>query len=185
MSNIGYVRVSTVQQNTDRQLAGVDLDRVFEEKISGASMDRPELKAMMDYVREGDTVHVHELSRLGRNVKDVLTIVDAVKEKGASIRFHKEGITVGEEGAGVMGNFMLNILASVAEMERVMMLERQREGYEAAKAAGRITGRGNGKAVDRAGIKAAIDAGASVRAVAAQFGVSTNTVFRIKKEAEC
>ncbi|WP_250692097.1 recombinase family protein, partial [Escherichia coli] len=84
----GYVRVSSVQQNNERQLEGVELDRVFTETASGKNADRPQLNAMLEYVREGDVIHVHELSRLGRNVRDLLTIIDAVKAKGASVNFH-------------------------------------------------------------------------------------------------
>lgn len=182
MSNIGYVRVSTVQQNNERQLAGIELDRIFEDTGSGKDTDRAGLKAMMDFVREGDTVHVHELSRLGRNVKDLLEIIDALKNKGCTVKFMKEGIVAGASGS-IVGNLMLTVLAGVAQMEREMLLERQAEGYQAAKAAGRIPGRGASRSIDRAGIKAALDAGKSIRAIAEEFEVSTQTVQRIKKEA--
>ncbi|ELU2973596.1 recombinase family protein [Salmonella enterica] len=181
MANVGYVRVSSVQQNDERQLEGVELDKVFSEKVSGKNTDRPQLNAMLDYVREGDVVHCHELSRLGRNTKDLLNIIDTLKGKGVSVRFHKEGLTVGDESNAV-GNLMLTVLSGVAQMEREMMLERQKEGYEAAKAAGKISGRGNGKAIDRVGIVSALAAGASIRTIAKDFGVSTQTVQRIKRE---
>ncbi|EAQ8824062.1 recombinase family protein [Salmonella enterica] len=183
MANVGYIRVSSVQQNTERQLDGETLDKVFTEKVSGKNAEREQLKAMLDYVREGDTVHVHELSRLGRNVKDLLEIIDTLKEKGVTVHFHKERLTVGAE-SNAISNMMLNVLSSVAQMEREMMLERQAEGYAAAKAAGRIASRGNGKSVDRAGIVSALAAGGSVRKVAADFQVSTQTVQRIKREQE-
>ncbi|ECE7034317.1 recombinase family protein [Salmonella enterica subsp. enterica] len=183
MANIGYVRVSSVQQNDERQLDGIQLDKVFTEKCSGKNADREQLKAMIEYVREGDVIHCHELSRLGRNVKDLLNIIDTVKEKGASIEFHKERLTAGANENAV-SRMMLNVLASVAQMEREMMLERQAEGYAAAKAAGRKGARGNGKEVDRVGIVSALAAGESIRKTAAQFGVSTQTVQRIKKEQE-
>ncbi|EAS4320903.1 recombinase family protein [Salmonella enterica] len=183
MANVGYVRVSTVQQNTERQLNGVTLDKVFTEKASGKNAERTELKAMLAYVREGDVIHVHELSRLGRNTADVLSIIEQVRAKGASIEFHKERLTAGANENAV-SRMMLGVLASVAQMEREMMLERQAEGYAAAKAAGRIAKRGNGKSVDRVGIVSALAAGGSVRGVAKDFGVSTQTVQRIKKEQE-
>lgn len=181
MANVGYIRVSSVQQSTDRQLHDVVLDRVFEEKVSGKSMERAQLSLMMDYVREGDVVHCHELSRLGRNTKDLLEIVETLKGKGVRVKFHKEGITVGGE-SDAMGNLMLTVLSGVAQMERELMLERQAEGYAAAKAEGKVVGRGKGKAIDRDAVKAALDAGGSVRGVAAQFGISTHTVGVIKKE---
>lgn len=181
MANVGYVRVSSVQQNNERQLVGVELDKVFTETASGKNAEREQLNAMLAYVREGDVVHCHELSRLGRNVQDVLTIIEALKAKGVSVRFHKEGITAGAEETAA-SRMMLNVFAAVAQMEREFMLERQAEGYAAAKAAGRISARGNGKSVDRVGIVSAIAAGGSVRSVAKDFGVSTQTVSRIKKE---
>ncbi|EIK6684965.1 recombinase family protein [Salmonella enterica] len=138
---------------------------------------------MLAYVREGDVIHCHELSRLGRSVKDVLNIIDEVKAKGASIHFHKEGITTGAEETAA-SKMMLTVFAAVAQMEREFMLERQAEGYAAAKAAGRIAKRGNGKAVDRVGIVSALAAGGSIRSVARDFNVSTQTVQRIKQEQE-
>ncbi|OSK87596.1 recombinase family protein [Escherichia coli] len=183
MSSIGYVRVSSIQQNNERQLVGVELDRVFTETASGKNAEREQLKAMLDYVREGDVVHCHELSRLGRSVLDTLSIIEAIKAKGASVHFHKEGITAGAEETAA-SKMMLNVFAAVAQMEREYMLERQAEGYAAAKAAGRIAKRGNGKSVDRVGIVSALAAGASIRQIAKDFEVSTQTVQRIKKEQE-
>ncbi|RRW62459.1 recombinase family protein [Pantoea dispersa] len=180
MAHIGYIRVSTAQQHSERQLAGVQLDRTFEDKLSGKDTNRPGFQAMMQYVREGDTLHVHELSRLGRNTADVLNTVEVLNQRGVAIQFHKEGFTADKSNA--MGKLILTVLAAVATAEREMMLERQAEGYRAAKEAGRIPSRGNSTTIDRAGIKAALAAGQSVRGVAAAFGVSTNTVQRIKAE---
>lgn len=182
MADIGYIRVSTVQQSTDRQLADVKLDRVFEEKVSGKNMDRPELTAMIDYVRDGDIVHVHELSRLGRNTKDLLNIIDMIKAKGARVKFHKEGIIAGGDSDAV-GNLMLTVLAGVAQMEREMMLERQAEGMRAAKAKGEQKTRGHGKRIDRDAIRKALENGMSIRKIADELGVSTFTVQQIKKGA--
>lgn len=184
MTNVGYIRASTAQQNTERQLAGVALDKVFTDKTSGKGTDRPEFKAMMAYIREGDVLHVHSIDRLARNTADLLNTVNELKQRGVIIKFHKEGITAGNGEGNAMGNLMLSVLGAVAEMERETMLVRQREGYEAAKAAGRIAARGNGRNVDikRPDIIKALSAGESVRSVASAFGVSTNTVQRIKKE---
>lgn len=180
MANIGYIRVSTVQQNTDRQLAGVTLDKVFEDKASGKNTQRPQFEAMMNYVREGDVLHVHSIDRLCRNTTDLLATVEQLTKRGVSVHFHKEDFKTGKNSPA--GNMMLTVLAAVAQMEREMMLERQREGIAAAKAAGRIAKRGNGKAIDRAGIAAALANGGSIRSVAKDFSVSTQTVQRIKKE---
>ncbi|EGN0091370.1 recombinase family protein [Salmonella enterica subsp. enterica serovar Newport] len=183
MANIGYVRVSSVQQNNERQLEGVALDKVFTETASGKNAEREQLNAMLGYVREGDVIHCHELSRLGRNTKDLLSIIDAVKAKGASVKFHKEGITAGAEETAAT-KMMLTVFAAVATMEREMMLERQAEGYAAAKAAGRRGTRGNGKEINRVGIVSALAAGESIRKTAAAFNVSTQTVQRIKQEQQ-
>lgn len=180
MANVGYIRVSTAQQNTERQLAGVELDKVFTDKLSGKNTERPGLAALLDYVREGDTVHVHELSRLGRSTADMLALIEQFTAKGVVVQFHKEELNTAANNA--MGRMMLTVIAAVAQAEREMMLERQQEGYAAAKAAGRVPARGNGKAVDREGITAAIIAGSSVRSIASDFGVSTQTVQRIKRE---
>lgn len=183
MSHIAYVRVSSVQQNTERQLAdtGITFDKVFTEKESGKSIEgREAFAVMMDYLRDGDTLHVHEISRLARNTADLLATVETLTQRGVRIQFHKEGITTGDNSP--TGNLVLTLLAGIAQMEREQLLQRQKEGYAAAKAAGRIVGRGNGKATPRTEIVAALAAGGSVRQVAKDYEVSTNTVSRIKKE---
>jgi len=181
MANIGYIRVSTTQQHTDRQLAGVALDKVFEDKASGNNTQRPQFEAMMNYIREGDVLHVHSIDRLCRNTADLLATVERLTERGVVVQFHKEDFKT--EKNSPAGNMMLTVLAAVAQMERETMLERQREGYEAAKAAGRITGRGKGRSIDREAIKAELSAGKTIRAIAESHNVSTRTVMNIKAEA--
>lgn len=180
MAHVGYIRVSTVQQNTERQLAGVTLDKEFSEKVSGKDANRPELKACLAYVREGDTLHVHDLSRLGRSTVDVLTIVKELNDRGVAVHFHKEGLVA--SGDNAMTKMVMTILAAVATAEREMMLERQREGIAAAREAGRNVGRGKGKAIDHKAIVEALSAGMSVRKAAAEFNVAQSTISRIKKE---
>ncbi|BEB89218.1 recombinase family protein [Escherichia coli] len=180
MANVGYIRVSTAQQNTERQLDGLTLDKVYEDKLSGKDTDRPQLKAMMAYVREGDTVNVHSIDRLGRNTRDLLGLVEDLKSRGVIIKFHKEGLTI--DGANPFGEMMLTVLAGVAQMERSMMLERQKEAYAVAKAAGKSIGRGNAKSIDRAAIIADLAAGKSLRLTAKDNGVSLNTVYRVQQE---
>lgn len=182
MSNVGYVRVSSIQQNIERQLVGIELDKVFTEKLSGKNTDRPQLKAMLEYIREGDTVHVHELSRLARNAKDALTIIDTIKSKGCAIWIHKENIHVTGEN-DMVANLLLTILAGVAQMERDMMLTRQAEGYAAKAAKGEPVGRGKSQFIDRSGIASMLAAGGSIRETAKAFGVGVSTVQRIKKES--
>lgn len=181
MANIGYMRVSTTQQHTDRQLAGVTLDKIFEDKASGKNTQRPQFEAMMNYIREGDVLHVHSIDRLCRNTADLLATVEQLTARGVVVQFYKEDFKTGKNSPA--GNMMLTVLAAVAQMERETMLERQREGYEAAKTAGRITGRGKGRAIDRDAIKAELAVGKTIRAVAKGHNVSTRTVMNIKAEA--
>lgn len=182
MAHIAYIRVSSLQQNSDLQLAdtGITFDKTFTEKVSAKDTNREAFLAMMEYLREGDTLHVHDISRLARNTADLLSTVDALTKRGVGIQFHKEGIKTGDNSP--TGNLVLTLLGGIAQMEREQMLLRQREGYEAAKAAGRISGRGNGRSIPRTEIIAALTSGGSVRSVAAEFCVSTNTISRIKKE---
>lgn len=178
MANIGYIRVSTTQQNADRQLKGIPLDKTFEEKVSAKDMNRPALQALLSYVREGDTIHVHDLSRLSRSTLDTLALVDKLSQKGIKVHFHKEGIVTGDDSP--MAKMMLTIIAAVATAERELMLERQAEGYAAAKAAGRIVGRGNSKSIDRKAIHTDFLSGLSINAVAKKHSISTSTAKRIK-----
>ena len=136
-----YRRVSTVEQNTDRQLPDQAADRVFEDKLSGKDVNRPQLQAMLGMLREKDVIHVHELSRLGRSLKDLLDIVEQVVNTGATIHFHKENLRFEPDKQDPFQQLMLNLLSSVAQFERECLLQRQREGIAIAKAAGRYKGK--------------------------------------------
>jgi len=137
-----YIRVSTLNQNTERQLLNIECDREYLEKISAKDMDRPQLQAMLCNLREGDHVNVHELSRLARNTKDLLTIVERILNAGASVHFHKENLRFqAGKKADPFQTLMLSMLASISAFERDLMLERQREGIELAKAQGKYKGR--------------------------------------------
>ncbi|MCT9846758.1 recombinase family protein [Leclercia adecarboxylata ATCC 23216 = NBRC 102595] len=184
MAHIAYIRVSTADQRTERQLADVGIDfaehEIFEDHTSGKDFNRPAFEKMMAYVRKGDTIHVHSNDRLGRSTADVIRIVEELNARGVKIQFHKEGLTA--ESGSPMTKFFLTVLAGASQFEREMMLERQREGYAAARAAGRVPGRGKSQKIDRAGIMAALNAGGSVRETAKQFNVSTHTISAIKRE---
>jgi DNA invertase Pin-like site-specific DNA recombinase len=136
-----YKRVSTIDQNLDRQLPGVAYDREYLEKVSGKDMNRPQLQALLQNVREGDRVHVHELSRLGRSVKDLLDIVEQIVQSGAAIIFHKEGLEFGGGKKSPFQSLMLNLLSSIAQFERDLLLDRQREGIQIAKVNGKYKGK--------------------------------------------
>lgn len=130
--NIGYVRVSTVEQNEDRQIEGLkkyDIEKWYTEKVSGKDMNRPKLQEMLDFVREGDTVFVHDFSRLARSTKDLLSIVQYLKDKGVHLVSNKENIDTNSN----TGYMFLTILSAIYEFERRNMLERQREGIAVKK----------------------------------------------------
>lgn len=136
-----YARVSTVEQNTDRQTVNCDDCKVFIDKMSGKSMERPQLQAMLDYIREGDEVIVHSMDRLARNVKDLLTLVDQIKSKGASLHFEKEHLDFfPDKDATPMQKLMMTMIGAIAEFERNLILERQREGIAIAKEKGAYKG---------------------------------------------
>ena len=140
MSKIGYIRVSTEHQETARQqeiMCDYQVDRIFSEKLSGANADRPQLRAMLDYVRESDTLYVESISRLGHSTKDLLNIIDALTEKGVTLISHKEKIDTDTP----TGKFMLTVFAALSQLERKQLKQRQREGIEIAKAQGKYTGR--------------------------------------------
>lgn len=140
MSKIGYIRVSTEHQETARQqeiMGNYKIDRIFSEKISGASTDRPQLKVMLDYVSEGDTLYVESISRLGHSKKDLLNIIDTLGSKGVTLISHKENIDTDTP----TGKFMLTVCAALSQLEREQLKQRQREGIEIAKAQGKYTGR--------------------------------------------
>lgn len=136
-----YLRVSTVLQNTERQLLNVSCDRIYEDKLSGKDTNRPQFKLMMDNLREGDVINVHSLDRIGRSTKDILQIVQDIKNKKCSIKFHKENLTFDGTKSDLYSDLMLTILSGFAEFERNIILERQREGIEIAKQKGKYKGR--------------------------------------------
>tara|TARA_R110000851_G_scaffold311142_1_gene471196 strand:+ start:3400 stop:4023 length:624 start_codon:yes stop_codon:yes gene_type:complete len=178
--HIGYIRVSTVEQNTARQLDGVELDKVFTDKCSGKDRDRPELEALLSFMREGDTIHVHDISRMARNIVDLQTLIKTINNSGCTVVFHKEGLTFTGNTNDPMQTLMLQMLGAVYEFERAMLLERQREGIALAKAAGKFKGRK--KSVDRLKVKELLDEGLSVRKTAKELGIAASTVQLIKKE---
>lgn len=137
---IAYVRVSTVEQNEARQLEALkkyDIEKWYVEKVSGKDTNRPKLQEMLDFAREGDTIYVHDFSRLARNTADLLTIVDQMTAKGIHFVSNKENI----DTSTPTGKLMLTMIAAIAEFERENLLERQREGIAIAKAEGKYRGR--------------------------------------------
>ena len=182
---IGYVRVSTVEQNTARQLDGIELDKAFEDKCSGKDTNRPALQACLEYVREGDTLHVHEISRLARNMGDLNRLVDDLTARGVTVVFHKENLTFSPDGAtSAMNKLMFQMLAAFAEFERNMIRERQAEGIAKAKAEGKY--RGGQDKLDEAQVaelRRLAAEGVSKAKLARDFGITRPTVYRYLAEA--
>jgi DNA invertase Pin-like site-specific DNA recombinase len=176
---IGYIRVSSIDQNTARQLDGVELDKVFTDKASGKDTNRPQLKAALDYLRDGDVLLVHSMDRLCRNIADLLNTVQALNERGVVVEFVKESlIFTGDDSA--ISKLMLTIMGGVAEFERAMIRERQLEGIAKAKQAGKYLGRQS--TMTDAQIKEIRDrvaAGENKSALAREFMLSRQTIYNV------
>jgi len=138
--NIAYVRVSTVEQNEDRQIEALqkhNIEKWFTEKVSGKNTNRPQLKAMLDFAREGDIIFIHDFSRLARSTKDLLDIVEQLNNKGIHLVSNKESI----DTSTPQGKLMLTMIGAIYEFERTNLLERQKEGISIAKRKGIYKGR--------------------------------------------
>lgn len=173
--DIGYIRVSSVDQNTVRQLDGVQLDQVFTDKVSGGTVDRPELSVLRKSLRAGDTLHVHSIDRLARSLGDLLVMVQEFTEQKVTVKFHTENLTFAG-GDDKYQNLMLHLLGAVAQFERSMIRERQREGIVKAREAGVYVRRA--KAASDTAIRTAVNSGMSYRKAADHLGVSLSTVQR-------
>ena len=137
--NIGYIRVSSCGQRTDRQLEGVALDRVFMDKTSGKNMDRPEFQACLRALQAGDMLHVHSIDRLTRSLQDLLSILEDMADRNVTVKFYKENLVFSGESSPFQ-RLHLQIIGAVAEFERALIRERQREGIALAKQRGKYKG---------------------------------------------
>lgn len=174
---VGYIRVSSVDQNTARQLDGVEVDKSFTDKASGKNTDRPQLKEAMDFLRDGDTLVCHSMDRLARNLDDLRKIVSDLTARGVGVQFVKEAMTfTGEDSP--MSKFMLSVMGAFSEMERSVIRERQKEGIAIAKANGVYKGR-RPKLTDARveEVKARIAAGEKKAVIARTLGVSRQTLY--------
>jgi len=175
---VGYVRVSTFEQNESRQLHGVKLDRTFLDKASGKDVKRPQLEALLSFVRDGDTVICHSMDRLGRNLDDLRKLVLGLTERGIQVEFTKEHLVfTGDDSP--MANLLLSVMGAFAQFERELIRERQREGIEVAKRAGVYLGRRNSLSVEKGKeLRSRIEKGEGKAALAREFGVDRTTVYR-------
>lgn len=175
---VGYIRVSTVGQNEARQLDGIALDRAFTDKVSGKDTERPQLQAMLEYVREGDTVMVHSMDRLARSLKDLEAIVTGLTGRGVTVSFMSQGMTF--TGAdSPMNTLMLQMLGAVAQFERSLILERQREGIAVAKAKGGVY-KGRKPSLDASGLaelRTLVAQGIPKAQIATKLGISRTTLY--------
>lgn len=179
---IGYIRVSTDVQNVDRQLEGIDIDRKFIDVASGKNKDRPAFQEMIRYIREGDLLIVHSLDRLGRNMVDILNIVESFIEKGIGIQFVKDNMSFSKQPTAVE-KLILQTMASFAEFERNILKERQREGIEIAKAKGLYKGRRRALKLDQViELNKKVEMGIPKARVAREFGISVVTLYEYLKD---
>ena len=178
-----YIRVSTILQNTERQLLAVPCDRTYEDKLSGKNTNRPQFQLMMSNLRSGDIVNVHILDRVGRNTKDILEIVETIKEIGATIKFHKENLTFDGSKNDLYSDLMLTILSGFATFERNIILERQREGIEIAKQKGKYKGGKQKFDVEQKNrIKKLVEEGVSISSVCRTMKCSRPTIYKVINE---
>ncbi|MGP2445631.1 recombinase family protein [Pantoea ananatis] len=176
MAIVGYARVSTTGQSLDTQLETLSgCEKIFREKISGAKDDRPELQAMLEFVREGDTVQVTKLDRLARNTRHLLEVSEYLQGKGVALSI----LNIGINTATPTGKLMLTMIGAIATFEREMMLERQAEGIAMAKLKGKYRGR---KATARSKSQEVIemlDLGLSKPEISRQLGIGITSIYRI------
>jgi DNA invertase Pin-like site-specific DNA recombinase len=176
---IGYIRVSSMDQNTIRQLDGIQLDKLFTEKQSGKSIDRPILQECLTYIRNGDTLYVHTIDRLARNAKDLLNLVEQLILKQVTIIFIKNNLTFSSDSKDHMAKLQLTMLGAFAEFERELIRERQREGIAIAKINGKYAGRRKitDEIITEARLR--VNSGEPVSRVAKSLGVSRQTLYAV------
>lgn len=178
---IGYIRVSSFDQNPERQLEQVHVDKVFTDKASGKDVMRPELDALLSFIREGDTVIVHSMDRLARNLDDLRRLVQQLTGRGVCVMFIKENLTfTGEDSP--MANLMLSVMGAFAEFERALIRERQLEGIALAKQRGAYRGRKKLLSADQvATLRQRVAAGEQKAQIARDIGISRETLYQYLK----
>ena len=175
---VGYTRVSSLDQNADRQLDGVTVDRMFTDSASGRSTARPQLEALLAFVRDGDTVLVHSMDRLARNLDDLRALVRTLTGRGVRVQFMKEQlIFTGDDTA--MATLLLSVMGAFAEFERSLIRERQREGIALARQRGAYRGRARALNAEQvAQLRQRVADGTPKATLARDFGVSRETVYQ-------
>jgi DNA invertase Pin-like site-specific DNA recombinase len=181
---IGYIRVSSFDQNPERQLEQAEVSKVFTDKASGKDTERPALEELLAFVREGDTVVVHSMDRLARNLDDLRRLVQQLTQRGVRIEFVKECLTfTGEDSP--MANLLLSVMGAFAEFERELIRERQREGIALAKQRGAYRGRKKALSTEQvAALQSRASAGEQKAKLAREYGISRETLYQYLKSTE-
>lgn len=175
---VGYIRVSTITQNTERQLDGVLVEKIFVDHASGKSMDRPKLQECLSFVREGDVLVVHSMDRLARNLIDLRQMVENLNGKGVAVEFVKENLIFNGQDTP-MSKLLLSMMGAFAEFERAIIKERQLEGIELAKQRNAFKGRPKQVSDDQIEeMRALIKSGERKDKIAKRFGISRATLYR-------
>lgn len=178
---IGYIRVSSFDQNPERQLEHVQVDKMFSDKASGKDTQRPQLDALLAFVREGDTVVIHSMDRLARNLDDLRRLVQNLTRRGIRVEFVKECLNFSGEDSP-MANLMLSVMGAFAEFERALIRERQREGIALAKQRGAYRGRKKALGPDPvAELRSRAASGEKKAQLAREFGISRETLYQYLK----
>jgi DNA invertase Pin-like site-specific DNA recombinase len=178
---VGYVRVSTIDQNTERQLEGIALDKKFTDHASGKDTKRPQLQAALEFLRDEDVLVVHSMDRLARNLDDLRKIVGDLTARGVVVEFVKERLTF-TSAASPMNKMLLSVMGAFAEFERSLVLERQREGIALAKKAGKYKGRRHALSAEKAAeLRRRVEAGETKAVIAREFGISRETLYQYLK----
>ena len=180
---VGSIRVSSFDQNPERQLEGVAVDRAFTDQASGKDVLRPELDNLLGFLREGDTLVVHSMDRLARNLDDLRRLVQELTGRGMRIKFIKEHLACADEDSP-MANLVLSVMGAFAEFERALIREHQREGIALAKQRGTHRGRKKALAPNRAAfLRRRAAAGEKKAALAREFGISRETLYQYLLES--
>jgi DNA invertase Pin-like site-specific DNA recombinase len=181
--NIGYIRVSTKEQSTARQLEGVDLDEVYEDKISGVIKERPNLTLCLHVLRAGDTLHVHSIDRLARSLRHLQEIVEGLTARKVRVHFHAENLIFESDSSSPMAMLMLHMLGAIAQFERSISKVRQSEGTSIAKASGTRSGKPWGKQpLDMTRRAEAIElskAGNNISQIAKAMKLSRGSIYKL------
>lgn len=181
---LGYVRVSSFDQNPERQLEGQKLDKVFLDRASGKDTSRPQLEALLDYARDGDTILVHSLDRLGRNLDDLRRLVAYLTGRGVRVEFLSENMAFSGDDSP-LANLMLSVMGAFAEFERSLIRERQREGIALAKARGAYKGRKRALTpVAALQLKRRVEMGVPKAVVAREAGISRETLYQYLRDLD-